>query len=191
MKVMIGMLMLAFIAFCGATLALPATKIIVYQAYTQSNALNPNLAVAQRYQGNCWRRSLANPARADAWRCQASDMTLDPCFEDTDSLACVATPWSTKTALLELEKPILKKNHRQVDVKTSQPWGLELANGQRCIFMTGASSVVHNMRVNYSCDSHSAGILGSVDRQSSVWSVSLYDYRTQKISKIPVTTAWF
>ncbi|MBA2653809.1 MAG: hypothetical protein H0U71_01930 [Gammaproteobacteria bacterium] len=180
-----------FIFFYAASLHAEPTKIIIYQAYTQESALNSHLFVAQRYAGSCWTRSLANPGRSDAWRCQASNVILDPCFQDGNSLACVTTPWSHKATILDLDAPLHRKTALKIDAKTAQPWAVELANGLHCTFLTGASVIINNMRLNYTCDRYRYSILGQIDRSHTPWTVHLYDFHYKIITKIPVTTIWF
>src|SRR5262245_45054421 len=107
MKQLVRMILL-FGCFTSCTLAQTPTKILVYQAFAKKNTLSPNLIVAQRYSGRCYSRSLAVPKRTDAWQCQASNMTLDPCFQDDVYLACVISPWSDKVAILQLNTPLNK-----------------------------------------------------------------------------------
>lgn len=166
------------------------TKIIIYSAYTEKNILDPSLVIAQRYTGNCWTRSVANPNRTDAWRCQANNMVLDPCYEDDTSLACVISPWSHKAAILELSSPLYKNKSRKVDT-AGQPWAMELANGKRCLFLSGTSAVINKERINYACDNYNYNIIGNVDRSSTTWQANLYDYSNKSVDKVAVVTAWF
>jgi hypothetical protein len=171
--------------------AMLPTKVMIYRAYTD-HILNPNLVVTQRYTGRCLKKSIAVPERKDAWRCQASNLMLDPCFEDNDTFACIISPWSHKTAILELSQPLEDKSLAQeINTTSSQPWGLELANGQRCTFLTGASIVIAHQRVNYSCENYNYSILGNVDRSASVWWVNVYNFSHNMIDKLAITAVWF
>ncbi len=172
--------------------AKPATKIIIYEAYIQGNVLNPKLVVAQRYTGNCWTRSLANNSRSDAWRCMTNNLIIDPCFQDGNSVACINTPWSNKVMILKLTTPLPQNSlNREINTRTAPPWALELANGQLCSFLTGASSVIDHQRVNYSCTSYNYNVIGDINKSSTNWKVSLYNYNKKSVEEISVVTAWF
>lgn len=166
------------------------TKLIIFNAYTQKDVLNPNLIVAQRYAGNCIARSIATPGRMDTWRCRASNMILDPCFEDTYSLACVVSPWSRKVAVLELNTPLVDSNKRKIST-SGLPWAVELENGQRCTYLTGSSIIIRNQRVNYGCESYKYNIIGNLDRSTPTWKAMVYNYDNKSVDNIAITTAWF
>jgi hypothetical protein len=171
--------------------AQPPTKIILFKAYTQENTLNPNLVIAQRYTGKCLTRSLANPGRDDTWRCNASNVVLDPCFEDHNSLACINSPWSPRVAMLELATPLPKHTQTKAHVLLDHnPWGVELANGQRCTFLIGASSVINKMRLNYSCDLYHY-ILGDIKRRSPTWKALVYDFNKKTIQLMDIKAAYY
>ncbi len=69
------------------------------------------------------------------------------------------------------------------------PWAVELANGERCTFQTGATAVLAGERVNYEC-SGGGFILGEVDRDLEVWTVS-YVANDAAVSTLEeVTVAW-
>lgn len=183
-------LRLTFLITCfipSLTFAAP-TQFMIFNAYTDENVLNSNLVVAQRYKGTCSTHSIANSARNDAWRCQASNMILDPCYQDDNTLACVISPWSDKAAIIETDKPIIKIK-RKVNYAT-QPWGLELSNGDHCTYLAGASILIDKKRVNYSCDRYKY-VIGEIDKSSSVWKVHLFNYSIQKYESFDITTVWF
>jgi hypothetical protein len=167
-----------------------ATQIIIYQAFTQANALNQNLVVAQRYKGSCSSRSVAVPGRNDAWQCQTCSMTLDPCFQDDAYVACTVSPWSDKVSILLLNTPLYKSPKTKINLKT-QPWGIELKNGARCTFLTGASTMITNLRINYTCNPYIYSIIGKIDRSSPIWEANVFNYDTKQIQKMPIKTVWF
>jgi hypothetical protein len=167
-----------------------ATQIIIYQAFTQANALNPHLIVAQRYKGNCSSPSVAVPGRNDTWQCQACNMTFDPCFQDDVYVVCTVSPWSDKVAVLQLNTPLNKSTKKKINLK-SEPWGIELTNGARCTFLTGASTMIANERINYSCNPYVYSIVGKIDRSSPIWKANVFNYDTKQIQKMPIKRVWF
>lgn len=182
---------LLILLFTLPILAQSQTKIKVYQAYFHENVLNPDIVIAQRYTGVCLNRSLASPARMDAWRCKSNTLYLDPCFLDGETLACISSPWSHRTTVLEPTIPLLRGTNNKVDVQHNSPWGLELANGQRCTLLTGASTMIGNATITYSCKSQSNNIIGGIDKSSSTWRVKLYDFNKKTYNVEDVSTAWY
>jgi hypothetical protein len=88
--------------------------------------------------------SAADP-RADAWRCMAGFLILDPCFEDklgsSPFLVCVPDPWARQGVKLRLTRPLPRTRGNLSDDPTrSPPWALETANRKRCSFITGVTS---------------------------------------------------
>jgi hypothetical protein len=69
------------------------------------------------------------------------------------------------------------------------PWGLELANGERCTLLTGATAVLADERINYSCED-GGFVLGEVDRSRPVWLVSYLAADAYASDLVPVAVAW-
>jgi hypothetical protein len=69
------------------------------------------------------------------------------------------------------------------------PWGLELANGERCTLLTGATAVMADERINYGCESGGL-VIGEVDRSGPVWMVSFLASDAYASDYVPVTVAW-
>lgn len=167
------------------------TRVLIINPYTQENTLNENLIVAQRYAGVCLTHSLASPGRKNAWRCIASNVILDPCFQDHDNLACSTSPWSSKIALLEPRSALPPIASAANQLTASHPWAIELANGQHCTFLTGASSVINRLRVNYTCGSYRYHILGELDRSKSTWKALFYDFDTKTLTPVSIAIAYY
>ena len=60
----------------GPPLAVQAESVTA----TRVTTYVPVLPRVARLAGHCWTRSIAAPARADAYRCMAGDSIYDPCF---------------------------------------------------------------------------------------------------------------
>jgi hypothetical protein len=189
MKQLLGIALL--VVYTSLALAQAPTQILIFQAFSQKNTLNPNLVVAQRYTGNCYRRSLAIPGRTDAWQCQASNMSFDPCFRDDTRLVCTISPWAHPVAILELASPLYGRSSKSnIDFK-AEPWAIELQNGSKCSYLTGTSTMVNHQRVTYTCDNDPYNAVGKIYRSTSSWKVKVYDYNTKIIEVMAIKTAWF
>ncbi len=145
--------------------------------------------------GECWIGSLAD-ARPDAWRCMVRNEILDPCFSGErgtgSDVICTQDPWSSVKALT-LTKPLPRDmaNDRIPDPTTRRPWAIELADGKQCTGLTGATSVVAGLRINYGCEG--GGVLvGEPHRNTAVWTIffgSSFSART--VDSRPISDAWW
>ena len=174
-----------------------ATALRLYTPFQPAGGLVIGVAVTARVSGSCFAASAASPSRPDAYRCSAGNAILDPCFASLDDqapLACARDPWSANATLLSLTQPLPSKTKLRSadpDYAKALPWALELASGQHCALMTGATAPVAGLRINYGCPD--GGIVaGGIDRTLPLWRV-LYQTanRSLSLTQVSVTTAWF
>lgn len=168
------------------------TNLQIFTPFTTSG-LSIGLAITDRAQGSCFASSAADPGRPDAWRCNVGNAIQDPCFIDLagKQLACAQEPFSANALLLTLEGSLPERApNRGFDAK-AEPWALELANGQRCTPLTGATAPIAGMRINYGCDDD-AYVAGPVDRSRPLWRVFYQNPdRSLSLQQVAVTTAWY
>lgn len=69
------------------------------------------------------------------------------------------------------------------------PWALELANGERCTLLTGATMVLAGERVNYGCEG-GGSVLGEVDRGALLWVVDFLPDDAVATDQVAVLVAW-
>ncbi|WP_019588103.1 hypothetical protein [Deinococcus apachensis] len=153
----------------GVAGATQATGLHIYTPFQPGGGLVIGVAVTGRTRGSCFATSAAAPNRPDAYRCTASNAILDPCFaplNDQTSLACSRDPWSANAILLTRSGPLpfnARLSAADPDYAQAMPWALELANGQRCTRMTGATAPVAGLRINYGCPGGGV-VAGGIDR---------------------------
>jgi hypothetical protein len=157
--------------------------------------LTAGLTVTDRVNGTCFTQSLASASRPDAWRCNAGNAILDPCYQsvlgDRKELACpVAGPWSANVVLLTLTAPLPPETRKELSRDNTAPWAIELANGERCSLFTGATPPVAGMRINYGCPGGSQAI-GDIDRSQPVWRVFFQAEKSIALEQMDVKVAWF
>lgn len=151
------------------------------------------LAAGAPVAGECFAASLASQGRRDAWRCSAGNFILDPCFESQPPgalLACASAPWVSQVRLLKLSKPVPQALANRGDLSSAQPWALELADGARCTYLTGATTALAGMRLNYGCPG-SIDVYGDVDRTRPLWRVFERRPHAPVTRQVDVLTAWF
>ena len=137
--------------------------------------------------GSCFATSIAVPV-AGVFRCLAANTIFDPCFaparESTPALVtCFADPWSDGQTLrvsgaLPNYEPVLT---------TGDPWALELADGVRCVSVTGAVPALGKVDLNYRCDGATAAGITSGQNGTII---AHYGPVGGPLSDVVVLTAW-
>ncbi len=171
-----------------------ATAIRVYAAFGPG-ALRPGVLVTRRVSGECFAASVADQARDDAWRCMSGNAIMDPCFQgfegSTPALACPETPWSPRVTVLRPTKEPARAQANASGIGRGLPWALELGDGTRCTFLTGATAGVAGMRVNYGCLDGKRSIIGDIDRTLPRWRVFVDSGVGVTVPLQDVAIAWY
>ena len=139
-------------------------------------------------------------------------------LDEPGELACVASPFATDVVLFRLTEPLVRQKEGGPDDAGGAapppddaldqppadqaegtadgivdpldlPWALELANGERCSLLTGASAVLAGQRVHYECDG-GGSVIGEIDRGQQVWMVSYLADGAIATTLIDVAVAW-
>ncbi len=164
------------------------TQTILFQPFAEKQT---QLAKAS---GECWTSSSAT-SRADAWRCRAGNTIYDPCFVnhfvDKNKVLCARSPWDNALTELTLTKPLPIPTNPKLDISKAQPWVIQLANGQRCTFMTGATRSTQGMRVNYGCIG-GGFLVGDPLRCKTTWEMNYaQSIDPSKLNRVKIAKAWF
>jgi hypothetical protein len=124
----------------------------------------------------------------------AGNTIHDPCFvgfAGADQVAaCFASPWSSEVVLLALSRPLPGDVNRPPSLLSGSPWALELASGERCTMLTGATWGVAGMRVNYGCLGD-VSVVGDVDRSASTWKAFILRAGAAVMSQVEIRTAYY
>jgi hypothetical protein len=137
--------------------------------FTPQGRLSPRFQVGARGHGYCWEASLASTAH-NAYRCIEGNLIHDPCFASSPhapSVVCFLDPWHRVTVLRltrRLPKPAAPAQGPPL------PWAIVTADGRRCVFMTGATALVADERVNYGCINGSY-LIGRPNARRSLWTI--------------------
>ncbi len=197
----IGIVALAVAAIVTPKLNLPAdragclssTEVKLITPFHQGN-LTVGFAVTSRGSGECFASSAAVPARSDAWRCTIGNAIHDPCFQnvmgDPRLLACPAAPWDANVTLLTLTSPLPTEERKDISLKDTLPWALELTNGQRCTLLTGATAPIAGMRINYGCLGGFI-VVGDIDHSRPVWRVFSQGEKSMSLDLTDIAVAWY
>jgi heat shock protein HslJ len=118
--------------------------------------------------GSCFGNAIG-PGRENAWRCTVGNEIYDPCFAVGDNadeplVVCGANPATGETGfVLELSEPLPAPDPGNI----SQPWLVELGDGQVCGLLTGTVPGVDGRPAPYACPDGSN--LFDDFQQSRVW----------------------
>ncbi|HEX2283049.1 MAG TPA: hypothetical protein VHG52_14920 [Thermomicrobiales bacterium] len=179
------------------------------------DGLNSSYAVSDTVEGVCGEPSLVAHDRPDAWDCITTDHDiLDPCFEDPyglpdepGQLACLSAPFDREVVLLTLTEPLVRQQDVAPAVGDSPagmvpdlsaeaaisaadlPWGLELANGDRCALLRGTLTVMAGQVVHYGC-ANGGLVFGETHRDHPLWSVDYLAEGDAVSTRVGVIAAW-
>jgi hypothetical protein len=132
-------------------------------------------------------------AIGQAYRCFAGNFLYDPCWAEragTPTVLCLAVPWSMTVIRLGLSAPL---GAIPPAPAPSEPWGVELAGGQRCALLQGAHSVFDGRVIDYYCSSRLSLLRGLI-RTSAVWRAASVTETAGKQALGPseqIKIAWF
>ncbi len=157
-----------------------ATEVITYTP--------PDVLPETTKEGLCWANSVAEPYRADAWRCQltpenpeaegvsASDI-YDPCFSiaSEDTVICDIDPIANTVGFQLLLSQPLPEPQPVTPAKENWGWMVELADGTLCAPFTGTLPAVNGQTAPYACASGIEGqslvLLGDL-KKDMVWTAT-------------------
>jgi hypothetical protein len=154
----------------GARQAASATHVVHIRPVDKTGHLRSNYHVARRLKAHA-HCALGSEATGNAYRCFAGNKILDPCWVQAGAshshVLCLTAPWSHAAIRLHVTK---YDNSSMVSPNT-EPWGIRLANGTRCAFVQGASTVVHGRRLSYFCQNSKTVLLGNPSRATPAWRI--------------------
>lgn len=137
----------------------------------------------------CWSNSLSVDRR-DSFRCSKDHIIYDPCFPvsfDFSLLSCPSYPEDKSTIFKYVKSEEFKSYYDDV-VKSEKPWFIVLKGGDRCGFVTGATSLIANMRVDYYCDDGKILLL-PIKREDDKMTIGCLS--GDKVEECVVKEAWF
>jgi hypothetical protein len=168
-----------------------ATQRTTYSPFDASGAPAASLQITARSGGECTTSSRVAGA---VCRCIVGSLLHDPCYLDAlasaqagvDVVLCVDAPWSRAAVRLRLDS----LDRGAPAGSGGPPWALELADGSRCVFVTGATTVVGGRRLNYACG-RTRVLFGEPDRSRSVWRIRMArDATGANMTTVPIRVAW-
>lgn len=164
---------LAVLGASTATLGATKTTVLIFHPWS-TTGLQKGFTIYHTVAGNCWEHSLSTD-RPDAWRCMAGNSIYDPCFSGSphnDEVACADEPFSKSVVIMTLkgkpkfgDMPIVNGLQPK-----GEPWAIQLTDGDKCSFSTGATDVADGERLNYECKGDK-WLIGSTKRTTQPWTI--------------------
>ncbi len=195
----VGVLLVVAAAGCGSSSAKRTEAAEPTQTHLFSpvgpNGVAAGVRIRRTADGECWTGSGAD-LRPDAWRCFLGDNILDPCFSNAGGTStfvlCAQDPWSS-VVKLTLRKPLPQDmaNESSGDPTAKRPWSIKLADGKRCVALTGATGTIAGLGIGYGCEG--GGVLvGEPHRGRPTWTIfygSSFDAKA--LAQRPIADAWW
>ncbi|GCE08729.1 hypothetical protein [Dictyobacter aurantiacus] len=175
---------LALCLFAGSSVAESVPKATLVSHFFPSGVRATSDSTA-----DCWETSLAAP-RKDAWRCIVVNTIYDPCFSSTsypNAVICDANPATDTRGVKATLTSKLPATTATGD--SMQPWVLQLSDGAYCTFLTGATSLVGNERVDYGCTNNA--IIAGLPKQGTIWTANVVPQGQTHPVVTTVVHAWY
>lgn len=136
-------------------------------------------------------------AIGQAYRCFAGNAIYDPCWAEkaaTPTVLCLPYPWAHGDVRLLVREPLGAIPSQGAGPGPAEPWGLELASGQRCLLAQGAHSIFAGRVIDYYCSPRLWLLRGLIQNRPEWQASSVVAAQSGKLSRGPVaeiTIAWF
>jgi hypothetical protein len=175
------------------TTAAAATEVRIFTPVSPS--ATPMIKITKTADGRCWEGSLVAPRR-EAWRCFLGNYIEDPCFTAgyEDVICPTGGPWTGEGVEIRLSEPVssIPKANESQQPESINPWALELTDGKRCIFASGATSVVDSLRQNYLCPPlGTIWLYGSPKRETAPWTIYSATSSVSQLTATTIRIVWF
>lgn len=189
---LIVVLALAAIASSPASAAAATTtKATVFQAFTSAGA--PTIPVVNK-SGYCFTGALT-VNRSDAWRCFVGNFLYDPCFSSTSAAGVVICPNVEVNRGVKIRLTRALPRGQADPGKPSlanQPWDIQLMSGRHCAYSSGASNVIHGVRLNYFCGAGvNFGLWGFPNRHAQPWTIWSAPFTAKSLNqRVAIRHVW-
>lgn len=148
------------------------TVIVHIRPIDATGHLLPGYRITRRFpKGSC---QYGSEAISQGYRCFAGNAVLDPCWVTADRVHvdCLRDGWTHKVWRVHVTMGFDNSGFGYGYSRANDPWGLKRADGLRCVWVQGASGVVHGNRINYMCGHSEHHVLvGEVDRDHQAWTI--------------------
>lgn len=150
-----------------------------------------NSEILGNKEAECWNMSLSS-SRSDAYRCAVDNAIYDPCFEDqvTDFriVSCPISPYKKEYNRFKVKSFPENKNDNFLRPDSGAPWFVILTDKQECVFITGATGVIADHRLDYQCSGNTSLLL-PVKEDGKVLQIGCL--KDNRIESCEIAEAWY
>ena len=183
-----------------STTRLTKTEVAHVRPVDDQGKLAQGFTVTDTVDG-AWCQEPSGKVGGPAHSCNAGDVAYDPCWTEEmgpsgPSVLCMRQPWSKEVHRLLTKTKVGPEPAAPGD---TDPWGIELADGQRCRFAIGAHDSLSRADedvVDYYCDEQALGLelLRGLNKTQPVWTARAARYvngHHERVAPQQIATAWF
>jgi hypothetical protein len=185
----------------AATDTSPRTMVVAnVTPFTADGHLRAGLRVVQQTTVICTPDSAVVPN--NAYRCGTANFFVDPCWRDfrstSPAVVCLGRPWARTAIRFRLTAAPARPRGGQP--LKSEPWGIQLRSGARCLVFEGAHSTLTGKEgapwIDYYCVP-SLALLRGIDRSHPTWTIRAarithrLSHPYKLIGRVAIKTAWF
>jgi hypothetical protein len=182
-----------FVASSAAATTRPAATVVTHlRPVTTAGKLATGYTITKHLShGSC---ETGSEATDNSYRCFAGKKVLDPCWV-TDSkkyVDCLAEPWQTAVVQLKVTKGYL--NYGGLGATSFLPWGVQLANGTKCLRVQGAAAPIDGMPETFDCHKSKTVLAGDVIKHGKVWKIASAKHTHsgwKQTGRVVLADAWF
>jgi hypothetical protein len=133
-------------------------------------------------------------AIGQAYRCFAGNVVYDPCWPAkaaSPTVLCVADPWLRTAAELKVSSAL--GAIPATGANAGEPWGVQLASGQRCVLAQGAHNEFSGQVIDYYCTPGLA-LLRGLNRKPATWTARSVLTKAGRLVRGPaeqIQIAWY
>ncbi len=183
----IGTLLIPLIVFSYTKLTDFKKETLSFYFVGSESEITTNLDTA-----SCWVNSLSTN-RGDAFRCKTTKGIEDPCFRyftDPDILICPLNPYKNNN-YYKIDPLDKKLNFSASSHDEKRPWFIKLfSKNAECRFLTGATTGIANMRVDYGCENSDIEfLLLPIHQKDSLLQIGCYI--DGRIETCDIKEAWY
>jgi hypothetical protein len=182
-----------------------STDVIVVDPVDAGHRPVAGMKIEDRGAGSCL---VGSDSVGHAYRCSAGRVVYDPCWNDEadpagPAVLCQERPWEKRVYRLTLgDRGLEPIRGPGLVTGSDQPWGIELATGDRCVALQGAHSIGPGGRVvDYYCYRRSGKpapfvLLRGIDTSNPRWLIASETYserrnRDVRGPRLAIAKAWY
>jgi hypothetical protein len=162
------------------------TVVLLFNPYDMGEPAS-GISIIDSARGTCF-PSVQDSGNSSAFRCFGKRrLPLDPCFRNPFGidLLCMDNPFADTA----VEFRPRGRTRAERPNPEGLPWYIQLADGQFCGSLDGATGVLNGMRMNFGCDS-GGYLYGDVNMSQRLWTIHYQAKGSRTAEPMEIFTVW-